>query len=335
MFYFYCPLGISELLNRMKNKTFEQSFAPDFQRVYHKQGYRLLGNHSHSAVKVCQWTKESLRNNRVCYKELWYPPVQSHRCMMMSPYLGCNCHCQFCWRLHSGDRPRLSWREYPLDVKEFDEPARIVEEAIEERKLLLSGWKGNPKSTKEKFEEALKPTMMTMSLTGEPILYPRISELVEGAEKHGMITFLVTNGTLPEALENMDSLPSQLYISVSAPNKSLYRRIARPLISDAWERLNETLLLLPSLETRKVLRLTMIKGWNMTNQEEYARMIEMGEPDYIEVKAYEWVGQSQKRLPKNAMPYMKDIQEFADRLSDLTGYTTKGRYKPSGAILLA
>jgi len=43
----------------------------------------------------------------------------------------------------------------------------------------------------------------------------------------------------------------------------------------------------------------------------------------------------QKRLPKNAMPYMSDIEKFADKLSQLTGYEIKGKYKPSGAILLA
>jgi len=254
--------------------------------------------------------------------------------MMMTPYLGCNCHCLYCWRLHSGDRPGLRWNEFPLEVEEFDEPARIIEDAIKKRRLLLAGWKGNPKADKGKAEEALKPTLMTMSLTGEPTLYPRLSELVEEAGERGMVTFLVTNGTVPEALETMDPLPFQLYVSVSAPNKKAYARIMKPLVKDGWERLNRTLELLPSLGTRKVLRLTMIARWNMTSHEEYADLVKKAEPDYVEVKAYEWVGQSQKRLLKAAMPYMKDVEEFADRLANLTGYTIKGRYKPSGAVLL-
>ena len=96
-----------------------------------------------------------------------------------------------------------------------------------------------------------------------------------------------------------------------------------------------TLELLPSLNTRRVLRLTMIKGYNMSNHEKYADIVNKAQPDFVEVKAYEWVGESQKRLPKNAMPYMRDIEEFAVNLSSLTGYTIKGRYKPSGAVLLA
>ncbi len=303
--------------------------------IYYRQGYRLVGDHLHSAVKVCRWTKESLRNGRVCYKELWYPPVQSHRCMMMTPYLGCDCHCLHCWRLHSGDRQGLRWKEFPPNVEDFDEPAQIVDQAIEKRSLLLSGWKGNPKAERAKFSEALKPTMMTMSLTGEPTLYPKTSELIGEAQKRGMLTFLVTNGTNPEALEKLSPLPFQLYVSVSAPNKKTYATVVKPLRKDAWERLNRTLEMLPSLSTRKVLRLTMIKGWNMACHEEYAELVMKAQPNYVEVKAYEWVGQSTERLPKTAMPFMEDVEEFAEKLSKLTGYSVKGKFEPSGAILLA
>ncbi|RLI13183.1 4-demethylwyosine synthase TYW1 [Candidatus Bathyarchaeota archaeon] len=306
----------------------------EFREILYRQGYRIVGNHCHSAVKICQWTKESLRNNRVCYKELWYPPVESHRCMMMTPYLGCNLHCLHCWRLHSGDRLGLVWKEFPLEIEDLDEPAQIIDEAIKQRKLLLSGWKGNPRVDKKKFEEALNPSMMTMSLTGEPTLYPMISEMVDEARKRGMITFLVTNGTIPEALERMENLPFQLYISILATSKKDYIRLARPLIRDAWERLNETIDLLPSLDTRRVLRLTMMKGYNMMDHEGYAEIIERAQPDFVEVKAYEWVGESQRRLPRSAMPYMNDIEEFAEKLSTLTGYTIKGRFKPSGVVLL-
>jgi len=222
-----------------------------------------------------------------------------------------------------------------LNLEEFDEPAEIIEELIKKRRELLSGWKGNPKVDREKFEEALKPTMMTMSLTGEPTLYPRISELIIEAEKRGMITFLVTNGTVPSALERMNPLPFQLYVSVPAPDRNTYIKIVRPLIKDAWERLNRTLELLPSLETRKVLRFTVIKGWNTENIEGYAKIVEMAEPNFVEVKAYEWVGQSRERLPREAMPYMRDVEDFANKLANLTGYAIKGKYKPSGAVLLA
>jgi tRNA wybutosine-synthesizing protein 1 len=235
--------------------------------------------------------------------------------------------------LHSGDRLNVKWKEFPLEV-ELDEPKEIINDAVEKRKSLLIGFKGNPGVDKKRVEESLKPTMMTMSLTGEPTLYPRISELVEEAEKMGIITFLVTNGTLPNVLETMDNLPFQLYVSVSAPDKSMHNKLTRPQIKNGWENLNRTLELLPSLQTRKVIRLTVIKGWNTTNIRGYADLIEKAEPSFIEVKAYEWVGASQKRLPKEAMPFMKDVRFFAKRISELTGYQIKEEYEPSGAILL-
>jgi len=315
----------------LKSKNFQVS---DIERIYRKQGYRLLGKNLHSAVKICRWTKESLRSNRVCYKELWYPPVQSHRCMQMTPYIGCNHHCLYCWRLHSGDRPGLSWREFPLELESLDEPQEIVKDAIEKRRELLSGFKGNPRVEREKFEESLKPTMMTMSLTGEPTLYPKVSELIVEARKRGMITFLVTNGTMPEVLESMNPLPFQLYVSVSAPDEKTHIKVSRPLIKDGWARLKRTLELLPSLETRKVIRLTVIKGLNTKNYEGYAELVRKAEPNFVEVKAYEWVGESQKRLPKEAMPYMEDVRQFAKRISELTGYQIKEEYEPSGAVLL-
>jgi tRNA wybutosine-synthesizing protein 1 len=313
-------------------QNLNKSNEVDIRNVYRKQGYRLVGRHS--AVKICQWTKESLRNNRVCYKEMWYPPVQSHRCMMMTPYLDCNCHCRYCWRLHNKDLISRSSKESLIDLTEFDQPMQIINEAIIQRRRLLSGWKGNANVDKKKYEESLKPTMITMSLTGEPTLYPKASEFIYEANKLGIITFLVTNGTKPKTLEKMDNLPFQLYVSVSAPNKKSYLHIVRPLIKDAWEKLNQTLLLLPSLNTRKVLRLTMMKGWNMNNYGEYAHLIEKSDPDYIEIKAFEWVGQSQKRLSKKTMPYMYEIEDFAREIAKLTGYEIKGKYKPSGAILL-
>lgn len=148
----------------------------------------------------------------------------------MAPYMGCNYRCLYCWRLHSRDRPDVMWREFPLDVMELDEPGEIVTEAVEKRSSLLSGFKGNPRVDEERVEEALKLTMMTMSLTGEPTLYPRISELIVEAKRRGMITFLVSNGTMPKVLEDMNPLPFQLYVSVSAPDKNTHNEITRPLI---------------------------------------------------------------------------------------------------------
>jgi len=300
------------------------------KQILEKQQYRIVGGHS--AVKICHWTKESLRVGRACYKELWYPPVKSHRCMQMTPYLGCNYHCLHCWRLHSGDRG-MEWEELPF-TRRFDEPEEIVEGCVEKRRELLMGFKGSPDVDKKRFDDAVKPTMMTMSLTGEPTLYPRAGDLVEEAKRRGMITFLVTNGALPKVLEEVDPLPWQIYISVYGPDRKTYYEIARPEIQKAWDQLNRTLELLPSLETRKVIRLTMIKGYNMKDPEGYSRLIEKAEPNFVEVKAYEWVGESLRRLPRKAMPWMEDIRRFAREISTHTGYKIRSEFEASGVVLL-
>ena len=201
----------------MENYELDSIFQMKIEDVYRKQGYRLLGKHRHSAVKICRWTKESLRASRVCYKEKWYPPVQSHRCMEMTPYIGCNCHCLYCWRLNSEDNPRTYREGVNLAREEYDEPREIIEAAITERKLLLSGWKGHPTIDMQKYEESLTPTMMTMSLTGEPTLYPQISELILEAKRKNMIIFSTRKTNVFMVLFQMFLLIHMLLYGVLIP----------------------------------------------------------------------------------------------------------------------
>ncbi len=298
-----------------------------------KQQYRIVGRHS--AVKVCYWTRQRLIRGRTCYKELWYGNVQSHRCMQMTPFLGCNYRCTYCWRIHSGDRPGYVWQEYPAQPLELDDPAQIIEEAVKLRRSLLIGYKANSMVDQKVFEEALKPSMITFSLTGEPTLYPRLGELIGEARRRSIVAYLVTNGSMPEALENLTPLPDQLYISFQAPNEETFLKVARPLVKNSWQRLLESLRTFPSLNTRKVIRITMIKGFNDMDADGYAELINMANPDYVEVKAYEWVGESQSRLPKGAMPWMSDVVELSNKIAASSGYVKRGEFEPSGVVLLS
>jgi tRNA wybutosine-synthesizing protein 1 len=292
------------------------------QRFF-KAGYRIVGNHS--AVEVCHWTKESLRKGRVCFKEKWYG-IKSHRCLEMTPSLiWCTQKCKFCWR--------------PLEFTVLgeprpDDPKEIVEGCIEARRLLLTGFKGYSKVDKKKWEEAIKPTNAAISLAGEPTLYPKISELIEEFHKRNMTTFLVTNGTMPNRLASLEEEPTQLYISLCAPDEKTYLEVNNPLIPDGWKRLNESLELMKSFDCKKVIRLTLVKGLNLKEPEKYAKLILKAEPDFIEPKAFMWVGESQKRLPKEAMPSMEDIRKFAEELSLHTGYGIKDEDLASRVILL-
>ncbi len=310
-----------------------QKIPSKIRKVLEKQQYRIIGNHS--GIKICRWTKKSLTENKVCYKELWYN-IRSHRCMEFSPnVIWCNHHCLWCWRLQSGDRPNLVWKEYPFEEKRIDDPREILEQAIEARKNLLSGLKGNPKVERKKWEEAVRPTNIAISLSGEPTLYPKLSELIKESHKMGMKTFLVTNGTIPEALKKLDPLPWQLYITLSAPDKETYLKSCRPLILDGWKRLNESLELMKSFDCRTVIRLTLVKGLNMIRPKMYAKLIEKANPTFLEVKGYVWVGESQKRLSMGSMPFHEDVVEFAKELSESTGYEIKDEFKPSRVVLLA
>jgi len=53
------------------------------------------------------------------------------------------------------------------------------------------------------------------------------------------------------------------------------------------------------------------------------------------VKAYEWVGESQRRLPKSCMPFVDEIRDFARSLSVEIGYGITGEFGPSGVVLLS
>jgi tRNA wybutosine-synthesizing protein 1 len=294
-----------------------------------KSGYRIVGRHS--AVKICHWTKNVLRGGKHCYKS-WYG-VESHRCLQMTPSLQyCNMMCIFCWRFHTINR--IATYE-----GEWDRPEEIFDKLILEQRQLLSGFKGNPAVDKKLFKEALEPKNIAISLDGEPTLYPYLADLIKLAHNRGMTTFLVTNASMPKRLEKLieeDAQPTNLYISLYGPDLETHVRICRPLISDSWIRLNESIHLMPSFDkSRKVVRLTLVKGYNMEDVEKYAELIRIARPDYVECKAYMHVGESQKRLPREAMPSMNDIVDFSRKLSTLINYKIISYDMASRVSLLA
>lgn len=286
-------------------------------------GYRIVG--THSAVAICHWTKESLRRGRVCYKEKWYG-IESHRCLEMTPTLVWRTHqCQFCWR--------------PLDFTmrgepKPDEPAEIINGCIAARRLLLTGFKGSEAVDKKKWEEAINPTSAAISLAGEPTLYSHIAELIEEFKKRGMTSFLVTNGTRPDRLGSLTTEPTNLYISLCAPDEQTYLKVTRPIIAGGWGCLNESLELMKSFNCRKILRLTLVKGLNLKSPGKYAKLILKAQPDFVEPKGYSWVGESRLRLKEENVPTMGDMKKFATALAEETGYKIEAEDKPSKVLLL-
>ena len=149
-----------------------------------------------------------------------------------------------------------------------------------------------------------------------------------------MKTFVVTNGTFPEALESLETLPTQLYVSMSSFNKEMMDIVNLPLIKNAWEKYQKTLKLLPSIKTRKAIRLTLVKGLNMINPEKYAELIQIASPNFVECKAFMSVGFSRKRLPYSAMPSHEEIKEFSQKIADNTDYKIADEKKESRVVLL-
>ncbi len=308
----------------------EENTAATLLSALKKQKYHLVG--SHSAVKRCKWLYESIVNDRPCYKQKFYG-IKSHRCIQMTPSLNyCTQQCLFCWRAQSGDL-QVTWDE--MRIPKMDSPETIVEGCFKAQERILTGYKGNPQANWRKFQEALAPKQVAISLTGEPTLYEPIGELIRTFRQRGLTTFLVSNGTLPAKLSKLSQEPTQLYISLCAPNRQVYERVCRPEFPEAWMKLNETLDLLQSFHCHTVVRITLVKDLNMTHIDEYAKLIEKANPTYIEAKAYMHVGFSNLRLGFERMPSLAGVKEFAQGLAKETGYGIIDEAPQSRVVLLS
>ena len=297
----------------------------DLSETLSDQGYQLTGRHS--AVKLCYWTKESLTEGRDCYKGRFYG-IESHRCLQMSPAIdSCNLHCRFCWR-------NQGWENDAM-MTEYDDPEALLEKSIAAQRRILSGFKGEARVDGDRWKESQNPKHIAISLTGEPTLYPKMNRFLALCAERGITTFLVTNGTNPDALRVMDPLPTQLYVSVTAPNPEIFRRLTMPGDPHAWDRLLESLEIVRDLRTRRVVRHTLVRGWNLGWVDQYAELDARARPDFIEPKGYVYMGRSRQRLSRSHVPEHAEIRQFAQGLSHRTGYPILDESPDSKVLLLA
>ncbi len=211
----------------------------------------------------------------------------------------------------------------------------MLDELIEARKKLLMGFGGNADVDQNRLKEALIPSNVAISLAGEPTGYARMGELLEECHKRNLVTFLVTNGSRPDKLYGLKAGPTQLYLSLCAPDEETFGRVYNPTAAGGWPRLLESLAVLNSFSCRKVVRLTLVKGLNMKDAEKYAKLIQTANPDFVEAKGYMHIGESTGRLPREAMPTHSEVLEFAGKLAAETGYQLKADAKESRVALLA
>ncbi len=295
-----------------------------------KQKYHLVG--SHSAVKKCLWVHNALTQGRFCYKCKFYG-IESHRCIQFTPAtLWCWNACLHCWRMRPQD---LGLRDEDLmRLPSVDDPEVIADLAIEEHRRTVSGYRNV--APRLMWEEAMNPVHVAISLTGEPTLYPRLGELIKVFHGRGLTTFLVTRGIRPEVLASLEEEPTQLYVSLEAWSEEMYNFFDRPLVSRGWEKTLETLEMLPSFSSPTVLRITLIRGFNMNDKDirGFAKLIDKASPTYIEPKAYMHVGGSTGRLSRDNMPSMSEVLDFAEKLAAETSYKVASYSVPSRVALL-
>lgn len=295
--------------------------------ILRKQKYHVIG--SHSAVKKCYWVHKALTEKMFCYKAKFYG-IESHRCIQFSPsVLWCLNACLHCWRY----RPS-KWHQFPGHV---DDPEFLVIMAVEEHRRTVSGYKKYPNVDRKMFEESLNPRHVAISLTGEATLYPRLSELIKEFHRRNLTTFLVTRGIKPEVLANLAEEPSQLYISLEAYDEESYKKFNNPVYQDLWRKTIETLELLPSFTSPTVIRITLVKSFNMCRKavEGWSKLISIAEPTFIEVKAYMNIGASILRLSRSDMPSHEEVKKIAIELAQEIGYNVVSESVPSRVVLLS
>ncbi len=287
------------------------------------QGYRFVGKHS--AVKICEWCKTSLRGKGHCYKEKFYG-ISSHRCVQMTPAVfSCTQNCDFCWRtMRFTNNKEMQW----------DSPISIVDGCIAEQQKILKGFFGNPGADKTKIYEAMHPNQFAVSLAGEPCLYPKLPELIETIKQRKATSFLVTNGTVPEMIAKLKkSQPTQLYVTLAAPNEEVHEKVCHPITGGAWNKLIETLGMLKDFD-RTVIRLTLVKGRNMTKPEQYAEIVDKAGPMFVECKAFMSIGGARDRIGIESMPTHSEIMYFAKEIEKNSSYKIKDDKEDSRVVLL-
>ncbi len=290
-----------------------------------KAGYRIIGAKRQGAVKVCSYAKRAITGRGGCYKQRFYG-ISSHRCLQMTPdAFSCNHKCLFCWR------DTRAMRAKPAAA---DSPARIVSDSFAAQRRLIIGFKGDPRTSKDAFAQAWEPNQVAISLAGEPTLYPMLGELVAAYSRRGCTTFVVTNGTRPDVLRRLKPLPTQLYLTLPAPDEKAYKRTCAPVEKGLWKKILSSLRVMRSLRCRKVIRLTLVRGLNFTDPESYARLVKMARPQYVEAKGYSNVGYSTRRLAHSDMPSHEEIAAFAGKIAEAAGYRITNEFPESRVVLL-
>jgi tRNA wybutosine-synthesizing protein 1 len=293
-----------------------------YRELLESQGYRFLGEHS--ALKICGWTKKSISNQGVCYKEKFYG-IRSHLCAQISATVNyCDFNCLLCWRKKNNSV-----------AETIDDPDKLLDAIPEAQRKLLSGMGGHPNIDEKLWKDSYLPKHIAISLTGETLYYPKLNSLISKAHAKGYTTFVVTNGSQPAILEKLE-MPTQLYLSIDAPNEEIFLKVDRPLNDNVWSKVMESVEVLKKLKdkTRTALRITLVGEYNMIEPENYAKIISLGDPHFVEVKGFMLVGDARNKLRLENMPWHDQVKEFALEICKHCDYKLIDEHEASNVVLL-
>jgi wyosine [tRNA(Phe)-imidazoG37] synthetase (radical SAM superfamily) len=236
-------------------------------------------------------------------------------------------------------------RNHVLNDFELDDDIRCCIDSRDEVEVLINRALTTPDEIMQAHSEAVTPNHAAISLDGEPLLYPRISELVQEFKNRSMSTFIVTNGTLPETIMELNPLPSQLYITLPAPNERIYKKVCRPMIKNGWNKINESLELVNTLSCRTLIRLTAIKNININEEylKDYLNLIKKANPNFFEIKGFTLQAKALKikeRLRSNnpLQHYFPDynfLEDLALKFQELSGFPLIYKNQASRDFLFA
>jgi tRNA wybutosine-synthesizing protein 1 len=92
--------------------------------------------------------------------------------------------------------------------------------------------------------------------------------------------------------------------------------------------------MLSNFSCATVVRLTLVKGMNMVEPEQYAKIIKNSGAKFAEIKAAMSVGAARERFPYSAMPLHPEIKAFAAEIAEKSGYRVKDDNSASRVVLL-
>lgn len=248
----------------------------------------------------------------------------------------CENRCIYCWR------PMEFYEAAKMDEKNVAEPPQMMKKLMDERRKLIMGHYGDESKNVQKLDESLHPTHYAISLSGEPTMYPKLPRLIKylrGLEATKSI-FLVTNGQEPDMIKRLadeDALPTQIYLSANAADRDSFMRINQPRYKDSWERWNRTCDMLRDLDTRTVIRITLIQNYNTGDDMilPFARMLAKSDVHFVEIKSYMHIGRSINRLERDNMLEMHQVREFAGKIARSCGmFSIMDESVPSRIVVL-